>query len=348
MKIAVVQLLSLLLFIIGLSVYADETSLEGAYIWTLKSPDGNEFVEKIYFKNKNNKLMLYLEGEQYECSLSGTHFSGQMYIQQRVWGVSGDFQSDGKITGKQERWDVFTPEEKLTLTFEAVRDTSEEAQKFWPQYLQEWEAHLASLDKKPDWDATEEGRQQKEGLLALAAEQHVTLTVRGKVVDSTGKPLEGIVLRCGTQRIDINYSMGLAAAEEYITTDWGDAELRNCLGGYAEKRGGSGTEAGLHVCGGGRAAAVGCTFIGNAIAVDADQKGEARLAACLIAPTTAAAAAFTAETEAKVAGLDTCRLLTPEETAEALPQASAGRDGTGTAFDAPPGEKAGYRNRGTE
>jgi len=49
----------------------------------------------------------------------------------------------------------------------------------------------------------------------------------------------------GTQRIDINYSMGLAATEEYITTDWGDAELRNCLGGYAEKRGGSGTEAGL-------------------------------------------------------------------------------------------------------
>ena len=219
MKIAVVQLLFLLLFIIGLSVYADETSLEGAYIWTLKSPDGNEFVEKIYFKNKNNKLMLYLEGEQYECSLSGTHFSGQMYIQQRVWGVSGDFQSDGKITGKQERWDVFTPEEKVTLTFEAVRDTSEEALKFWPQYLQEWEAHLASLDKKPDWDATEAGRHRRDGLLALAAEQHVTLTVRGKVVDSTGKPLEGIVLRCGTQRIDINYSMGLAATEEYITTD---------------------------------------------------------------------------------------------------------------------------------
>ena len=53
MKIAVVQLLTLLLFIIGLSVYADETSLEGAYIWTLKYPDGNETVEKIYFKNKN-------------------------------------------------------------------------------------------------------------------------------------------------------------------------------------------------------------------------------------------------------------------------------------------------------
>ena len=219
MKFIVTKLIYLLVFIVGLSVYADGTSLEGAYIWTLKSPDGNEFVEKIYFKNKNNKLMLYLEGEQYECSLSGTHFSGQMYIQQRVWGVSGDFQSDGKITGKQERWDVFTPEEKVTLTFEAVRDTSEEAQKFWPQYLQEWEAHLASLDKKPDWDATEEGRQQKEGLLALAAEQHVTLTVRGKVVDSAGKPLEGIVLCCGTQRIDINYSMGLAATEEYITTD---------------------------------------------------------------------------------------------------------------------------------
>ena len=219
MKFIVTKLIYLLIFIVGLSVFAEETSLESAYIWTLKSPDGNEFVEKIYFKNKNNKLMLYLEGEQYECSLSGTHFSGQMYIQQRVWGVSGDFQSDGKITGKQERWDVFTPEEKVTLTFEAVRDTSEEAQKFWPQYLQEWEAHLASLDKKPDWDATEEGRQQKEGLLALAAEQHVTLTVRGKVVDSAGKPLEGIVLCCGTQRIDINYSMGLAATEEYITTD---------------------------------------------------------------------------------------------------------------------------------
>ena len=219
MKFIVTKLIYLLIFFVGSSVYADETSLEGAYIWTLKYPDGNETVEKIYFKNKNNKLMLYLEGEQYECSLNGTHFSGQMYIQKRVRGVSGDFQSDGKITGKQERWDVFTPEEKLTLTFEAVRDTSEEAQKFWPQYLQEWEAHLASLDQKPDWDATEEGRQQKEGLLALAAEQHVTLTVRGKVVDSTGKPLEGIVVRCGTQRIDINYSMGLAATEEYITTD---------------------------------------------------------------------------------------------------------------------------------
>ncbi|MST99820.1 hypothetical protein FYJ85_22590 [Victivallaceae bacterium BBE-744-WT-12] len=219
MKIAVVQLLSLLLFIIGLSVYADETSLEGAYIWTLKSPDGNEFVEKIYFKNINNKLMLYLEGEQYECSLSGTHFSGQMYIQKRVRDVSGGFQSDGKIIGKQERWDVFTPEEKVTLTFEAVRDTSEEAQKFWPQYLQEWEAHLASLDKKPDWDATEAGRHRRDGLLALAAEQHVTLKVRGKVVDSTGKPLPGIVLCCGTQRIDINYSMGLATTEDYITTN---------------------------------------------------------------------------------------------------------------------------------
>lgn len=55
--------------------------------------------------------------------------------------------------------------------------------------------------------------------MALAAERHVTLTVRGKVVDSTEKPFEGIVVRCGTQRIDINYSMGLAATEEYITTD---------------------------------------------------------------------------------------------------------------------------------
>ena len=41
MKIAVVQLLTLLLFIIGLSVYADGTSQEGAYIWTLKSPVGS-------------------------------------------------------------------------------------------------------------------------------------------------------------------------------------------------------------------------------------------------------------------------------------------------------------------
>ena len=41
MKVAVVQLLSLLLFIIGLSVYADEASLEGAYIWTLKPPVGS-------------------------------------------------------------------------------------------------------------------------------------------------------------------------------------------------------------------------------------------------------------------------------------------------------------------
>ena len=81
MKSVAVKLIYLFVFIAGLSIQAGETSQEGAYIWTLKSPDGNETVEKIYFKNKNNKLMLYLEGEQYECSLSGTHFSGQMYIQ---------------------------------------------------------------------------------------------------------------------------------------------------------------------------------------------------------------------------------------------------------------------------
>lgn len=51
--------------------------------------------------------MLYLEGELYKCSLSGTHFSGQIYIQKRVRGVPGDFLLDGKITGKQERDEMF-------------------------------------------------------------------------------------------------------------------------------------------------------------------------------------------------------------------------------------------------
>ena len=36
------------------------------------------------------------------------------------------------------------------MTFEAIRDTSEEAQKFWVHYLQEWEAYLTSLDKRPN------------------------------------------------------------------------------------------------------------------------------------------------------------------------------------------------------
>lgn len=53
MKFIVTKLIYLLIFIVGLSVFAEETSLEGAYIWTLKYPDGNETVEKIYFKNKN-------------------------------------------------------------------------------------------------------------------------------------------------------------------------------------------------------------------------------------------------------------------------------------------------------
>ena len=56
MKFIVTKLIYLLIFIVGLSVFAEETSLEGAYIWTLKYPDGNETVEKIYFKNKNKPL----------------------------------------------------------------------------------------------------------------------------------------------------------------------------------------------------------------------------------------------------------------------------------------------------
>lgn len=102
---------------------------------------------------------------------------------------------------------------------------------------------------------------------------------------------------------------------------WGNARLENCIGGYALKRGGSGTEAGLHVCGngGGKARAVNCTFVGNAIAVDADQKGEALLESCTIAPTKAEAVSFTAEKAAKVSGLDSCKILAPEESAGLFP-----------------------------
>ena len=41
MKFIVTKLIYLLIFIVGLSVFAEETSLEGAYIWTLKSPVGS-------------------------------------------------------------------------------------------------------------------------------------------------------------------------------------------------------------------------------------------------------------------------------------------------------------------
>ena len=54
MKFIVTKLIYLLIFIVGLSVFAEENSLEGAYIWTLKYPDGNETVEKIYFKKTRN------------------------------------------------------------------------------------------------------------------------------------------------------------------------------------------------------------------------------------------------------------------------------------------------------
>jgi len=125
---------------------------------------------------------------------------------------------------------------------------------------------------------------------------------------------------------------------------WGNAELRNCIGGYAHKRGGSGTEAGLHVCGnGGKVKAVNCTFIGNAIAVDADQKGEAILENCLIAPATASAVNSTAEDAAKVTGFETCRILSPEETGKEFPE-GVKWNGEGHAVNAPAGEKAGYRN----
>ena len=55
MKFIVTKLIYLLIFIVGSSVFAEENSLEGAYIWTLKYPDGNETVEKIYFKRGNFK-----------------------------------------------------------------------------------------------------------------------------------------------------------------------------------------------------------------------------------------------------------------------------------------------------
>ena len=103
---------------------------------------------------------------------------------------------------------------------------------------------------------------------------------------------------------------------------WGSARLENCVGGYAVKRGGSGTAAGLHVCGtgGGRATAVNCTFVGNAIAIDADQKGEAILESCTIAPTAEKAVNSTTEKNARVSGLESCRLLPVPESAGLFPE----------------------------
>lgn len=119
------------------------------------------------------------------------------------------------------------------------------------------------------------------------------------------------------------------------------ALLENCIGGYANKRGGSGTEAGLHVCQNGTAIAKNCTFVGNRIAVDADQNGVAELDNCLIVVLGDKAMAFDVEGGAKVNGRES-GVITKEMPKFKNPVRDW--DGLGDDFDLPKGEKAGYRS----
>ncbi len=126
---------------------------------------------------------------------------------------------------------------------------------------------------------------------------------------------------------------------------WGNARMVNCIAGFAKLPGGSGTAAGLHVCGNiARVEAERCTFIGNRIAIDADQRGAVLLKECIIALVDEKALTVTTEPAAKVEGLDSCRISRPEETQKLFPGV-AGWNGIGKDFDAPVGESAGYRSR---
>lgn len=123
---------------------------------------------------------------------------------------------------------------------------------------------------------------------------------------------------------------------------WSSEEtlMENCIAGYAIKRGGSGTEAGIHVCGNaGKVRVVNSTIVGNGIAVDADQKGVATLDRCLIV--TLGKKVDDAEPEASVKGLDTCTVV---EDLPAFPAPDKDWDGKGKAFDRPAGVAMGYRS----
>jgi hypothetical protein len=118
----------------------------------------------------------------------------------------------------------------------------------------------------------------------------------------------------------------------------GPATLINCIGGYAAMPGGNGTAAGLHATAGSHVIAINCTFVGNPIGVDADERRESTdltrvdLVNSLVIATDAA---VTEEERASVVSRNS-QLHGPDtDAAEPAAFPGADWDGRGPAFDSP-------------
>ena len=140
--------------------------------------------------------------------------------------------TENKVTGRVESWDVFDPDYKDRWEFEAVRDSSLEAEQFWRKYLKKWFDLLARFNPDTWWDATPERQEDKKLYEMLREKECVEFNVRGIVVNPQGEPIPGVVIGISCRAWGLLDPAGLYVRDQYITTDT-DGKFE-CKGLFAE------------------------------------------------------------------------------------------------------------------
>lgn len=177
--------------------------------------------DRFYIDMKGRNVTIYMEAAS--RIFSGTLKEDNTLDAFRDFGRERDHIvctfTENKVTGRVESWDVFDPDDKDRWEFEAVRDSSLEAEQFWQKYLKKWFDLLARFNPDTWWDATPERQEDKKLFEMLREKNCAEFDIRGTIVNPQGEPIPGVVIGISCRAWGLLDPAGLYVKRQYITTD---------------------------------------------------------------------------------------------------------------------------------
>lgn len=205
----------------------------GYYVWKVKMADGSIRSEKLYIKASGKNLDFYTERNYFfKATITGNNFDGLSERGRENAYINGAVDTKGLVAGYYENWDVFEPNKKSRFEFVVQQDTSPEAKAYWEDYFKGLAGIQAKYESLLFPKASASGRRMRAGIAKIAKEENVSFVVRGKTIDSTGHPVEGVVIGLSARMHDPDGPAGMTTKDKYVTSNKDGFFESEVLSGY--------------------------------------------------------------------------------------------------------------------
>ena len=204
----------------------------GYYVWKIINPNGSVRHDRLYIKSNGESLEFYSMTIFLKATITENRFEGITERGEKYTYINGSVDAKGQVTGYYECWNVFEPNKKDRFEFVVQEDTAPDASAYWENYFKGFSQIQARNDKLIFSKTSVGGRQMRAKIEKMAQEEDVSFAVKGKIIDSSGYPVAGVVIELSARAHDPDGAMGMKGKIKYVTSNKDGYFESETLSGY--------------------------------------------------------------------------------------------------------------------